>query len=323
MQKLSKTALSSTILKLLEKLKNVRYPSVQVFWDTLKQESANKINLDPHKGLILSNMQPTRELAKAFALFMSLPQDLQNKLVESIYILDSSANITEIIQKIESMLHGVSLEYRQEVRHELQGWWLDVVIDHLLGGSEEIILKAVTENQVVSISQKYTMPLPEDFELEADFDPDSEEWEKERFVRQVRAIDISEPLRRMAIEYHHRAFKQRTKWLQEGRLTFKQSEDYEKQLTDFWEEFCSDIGEDMIDRYHCQLDDMDESQLKKFGKELYKQIRRCDKKISPSITANYMTQGSYHMLADELDLETNIPRVYWHPKFHELDNDTC
>ncbi|MCP4936416.1 MAG: hypothetical protein GY927_19990, partial [bacterium] len=73
LQKLSKTALSSTILKLLEKLKNVRYPSVQVFWDTLKQESANKINLDPHKGLILSNMQPTRELAKAFALFMSLP----------------------------------------------------------------------------------------------------------------------------------------------------------------------------------------------------------------------------------------------------------
>lgn len=322
LEKLIQKDIPAPLIQILKRVENVKYPSEQNLWETLKQQSSGIGNIEKYQELILSHLKSSRELQKAFDMFMNLSLEQQERLVDSIHILDSSPNITEVIQKIENAMHGVSLEYRQEVRQELQGWWLDSVIEHLCTGSEETIPKIIVENQAASICQKYTVELPEDFEPSEAFDPGSTEWEKERFVRQLRAIDTNEPLRRMAIEYHHRAFEQRTKWRNNGRITFERITKYEQELTDFWKERYYDLVDETENEYQSQLEDLDEDVLKKFGKELYKQIRRCDKKISPNITASYMTQGSYQMLANELG-EKKKPRVYWHPKFPEQDNETC
>ncbi len=323
LEKLSQKELPELLLQRLKRIANVKYPSEKEFWEALERECSGIDDLERYQGLILSHVKASRKLQKAFDMFMNLSLEQQERLVESIQILNSSPNIIEVIQKIGNAMHNVSLEYRQEVRHKLQGWWFDIVVEHLYNGSEEMISKIMVENQVASISRPYIPKLPEDFEPAEEFDPDAKEWEKERFVRQLRAIDTREPLVKMAIRYQHRAFGQRTKWRNSGRTTFEQITRYEQELTDFWKEHYNDLLDETEDEYQAQIDDLDENTLKKFGKELYKKIRRCDKKISPNIPADYMTQGSYHMLADEIDKEKNEPYVYWHPKFPEWDNETC
>ena len=72
------------------------------------------------------------------------------------------------------------------------------------------------------------------------------------------------------------------------------------------------------DNHDYSVDDANESDLKRFGRQLYQKTREREIHITPEFTSSYMMLGSYHILADELDKE-NTPRIWWHPKFPERD----
>lgn len=322
LQKLSEKNIPTQLLEKLTSFENRKFSSKEEFWETFKKEIKSIKGIDKYEQLILDSTKANRELQKAFDLFMNLSVEQQNNLVEAIQILDSSDNIIDTHKKLENTLHGIGLEYRHEALNELLGWWLEIVVEHLYNNSQETISKEKVEHYISFIARKFSINLPEDYELPPDFD--SRLKENERFVRQLKVINARDELRKIAIEYHHRAFHQRTKWRNEGRIGFKELEEYEQELIHWWEESRCDLIDRFEDEYNCKFNELNEESLKKFGKELYAEIRKNNQKTAPhiSIKRDYMVQGSYHILADELSEKENIPRVYWHPKFHEQDSET-
>lgn len=317
LQKLSEN-IPKPILEKLRPFENLKYPSEEAFWEDLKNKSKSIKGIERYKQLILDHTKATRELQKAFDHFMNLSQEQQENLVESIQILDSSDNIIETQKKLENILHGINLEDREEALRELLGWWLEIVIEHLHNGSKETISKAMVENYIAFIRQDKCLKLP-DYELPSDFDPLSIKWEDERFVRQLRIIDAKESLRKIAIRNYMKTIVHRTRWEKDGRISFKRIEEFQEDLKDWWEIIWDGLENKFENEYGCKIDELNEEHLKKFGKDLYNEILRCDKKIKDYNTRDYITQGSYHELANNIDLETNKPHVYWHPKFSERD----
>ncbi len=254
--------------------------------------------------------KPAKKLQKGFDAFMNLLPEQQEQLVAAIRILEQSPNIPELDQKIENKLHGVHPDDRAEVREHLESWWLQQVIRHLHEGSLEPIKKSQAELKIALINQGGKLQLFENYTLDDDFDPTSPEWENDRFVRQLTAIDARQELKEAAIYERMRAWGQRTKWLDKFHIAPESIERYEEELIQEWDYERLDLEEE----FEGAIDEVGERKLKKYGRELYKNVRKREIPISPEFTRRYMMRGSYHLLADE-----DSPRVWWHPKFPERD----
>jgi hypothetical protein len=249
-------------------------------------------------------------LQKGFDAFMNLLPEQQEQLVAAIQILEQSPNILELDQKIENKLQGVHPDDRSEVRENLESWWLQQVIRHLYEGSLEPIKKSHVELKIALINRGGKLLLFENYTLDDDFDPTSPEWEDDRFVRQLTAIDARQELKEAAIYERMRAWGQRTKWQDEFRIALERIQRFEEELIQEWDYERLDLEEE----FEGAIDEADELKMKKYGRALYKNIRKREIPISPEFTMRYMMRGSYHLLADE-----DTPRVWWHPKFPERD----
>lgn len=253
---------------------------------------------------------PTTQLQKGFDAFMNLLTEQQEQLVGAIQILDIAPKIQELEEKIENRLIGVHPNDREEVRKNLEGWWMNQVIRHLYDGSVEPIKKNFVELQIVLLNQPYKLSLPDNYQLDNDFDPTDPEWEDERFVRQLTAIDARQEFKESAIYERMKAWGQRTQWQEEFRIEPARIEQYEEELVQEWNYERLDLTEELNESF----DGSNEVQLKRFGRELFKNIRKQNIPISHEFTMRYMMRGCYHILADK-----EPPRVWWHPKFSEQE----
>ena len=253
---------------------------------------------------------PTKKLQKGFDAFMNLSPEQQEELVGAIQVLDMAPIIPELMAKIENKLIGVHPNDREEVRKSLEGRWWNQIVRHLYEGSVEPIKKSFVELQIVLLNQKYKPLLPDNYRVEEGFDPTDPGWQNELFVRQLTAIDAQQEAKELAISDRMRAVGQRTRWQEELRIEPERIEQYEEELVQEWKYARLDLDEEFEE----SLDESNGAQLKKYGRELYKNVRKHDIPISHEFTMRYMMRGSYHLLADE-----NSPRVWWHSKFPEQD----
>lgn len=255
--------------------------------------------------------KPTKKLKKGFDAFRNLLPKQQEQLVAAIQIFDVSPNIPNLVPKIENRLQGVHPDDRAEIREDLERWWLQQVIRHLYDNSSEPIKKNRVELKIALLNRKYKLPLPENYTLDKDFNAASPEWEDERFVRQLTAIDMRQEMKEAAIYERMRAWGQRTKWQDEFRIAPEEIERYEEELRQEWNYERLVLEEEFEE----MIDEASEPRLKKFGRELYKSILKREIPISLEFTMRYMMRGSYHLLADE-----DSPRIWWHPKFPDRDS---
>jgi hypothetical protein len=240
----------------------------------------------------------------AYDTFLELSEEQQLALVRKINILDSSPNILDVREQIiKELTYSARPERLQSIYERLEGWWFNVVVQHLLPNSLVRISQRALMDKIVDLQELFHLDnLPIDFPSPIDV-AEKELGEDQRiFVEQLRLIMLSAPRIRTAISDYYRAFEQRSKWIREELLFVDELESYERTLIDEWERRFDIMKEDMDD-------DPEEEQKRREGRSLFNWVdTQANIHIRLRCTEPYIMRGSYHILANDL-------RVGWHLDF--------
>ncbi|AWN49106.1 hypothetical protein DK419_24390 [Methylobacterium terrae] len=223
-----------------------------------------------------------------------------------ITIVQETARIDQLPAMIEQRLRAVDRRNRQAVFERLEGWWVNVVTNHLVGGGRDPIRIADVSDKLSAINDAYKSDnLPIDFRGKKPETIDTAS-DPRTFVEQLRVLGLSEGRIRHAIVDYYRAFQQRSNWARESLLVSNEIEDYEDRIVEEWDRFreiaCELLDEESAEEL-CQL----------AGRKLYEwaQTQTGYLRIRERVTELYVVRGTFHMLAN---VEPS-PRVHWHPRF--------
>lgn len=266
--------------------------------ETLRTEKATET-------LARSSSETIRKIA---AELDELTRDQQRDFFGRISIIQESPRIDELPGMIEQRLRAVDRRYRLAVFERLEGWWVNVVTDHLVGGGVDPIYISEVSDKLSAINDAYKSDsLPIDFLGKSPERVDAAS-DKRTFVEQLRVLGLSDERIRRAIVDYYRAFQQRSSWARENLLVSSEIEDYEERLVEEWDRF-REIA--------CELltDESSEELCRKAGRELYDwaQMKTGDLRIRERVTEPYVVRGTFQMLANA----DPSPRVHWHPRFLE------
>lgn len=245
--------------------------------------------------------------AKAYLAYQSLSIENKKNLIKRIRILDNSIGITEINNKIKKELiystYPSSLDAFLEI---LEGWWFAKSIDNLTS-KIDCISSSELQLKINNISDSFQADnLPNHFPVQLEItDEDVENLKERNFLKQLELIKIkanSRTLKR-AISDFRRAFEQRSKWLRLHLLNPDEEEQYDIKLFNYWKNIfdimCDEAEEKSID------------ELIELGKGFYVEqfAKTCPQiKIREKFNEDYLTRGSYQMLADS-------KKIGWHPNY--------
>jgi hypothetical protein len=259
---------------------------------------------------ILETVARTSEaqtMAPYFQAFLNLED--RAGFLENVFVVDGASAVADLGPDLERAVRmAVRPQHRTALVERLRGWWHSKVHDHLTRiakGEHDRILSEEVEYQLGAIAQQFRDDdLPIDF-YDMASPSDDEVIESERpFVLQLRLIALSNPRIRQCIYDHNRAFAQRSRWEREKLLHVGELKNYEARLIDEWRRHFLPETDD-------EPDDLEEAAIcaKARGRFL-----RLDQsvlpKIRPQVVAEYVANGSLHMLADTL-------AIGWHPQWLE------
>ncbi len=259
--------------------------------DKISVESSNKTN------------------GKAYLAYQSLSVENKKNLIKRIRILDNSIGIIEIDNKIKKELiystYPSSLDAFLEI---LDGWWFAKSIENLTS-QIDFISSSELQLKIANISESFQADnLPNHFPVQLEItDEDVESLKERTFLKQLELIKIqsnSKTLKR-AISDFRRAFEQRSKWLRLHILNPDEEEQYDVKLYDYWK----NIFDIMCD----ESEEKDIDELIELGKGFYIEqfAKSCPQiKIREKFNEDYLTRGSYHMLADS-------KKIGWHPNYEK------
>jgi len=245
------------------------------------------------------------KLKVAFDTFQKLTETQQSELVKRIWIIDDSPNISETLNKIKNMFHGIHPDHRDAVFERLMGWWESEIIKHLQNESSVPISKLEVEQRLANIADGYksnNLPtLYKDEKCSIVLEQDNR-----RFVTHLKKITDLKKDRRVlerAILFFERASHERSDWLAtRGLLKLNEISSYEQKLRDKWEEQVEDVRHSRDDDF----EDLEDTEKRKAGWNIFSKTRKLDIRIRPEVKEEYIMQGNYHILADQ-------NRVAWHP----------
>lgn len=264
--------------------------------------------LRPEKAAETLAKSSSETIAKIAAELNGLTQEQQRDFFGRISIVQESARIDQLPAMIEQRLRAVDRRNRQAVFERLEGWWVNVVTNHLVGGGCDPIRISEVSDKLSAINDAYKSDnLPIDF---LGKNPESVDAASDTrtFVEQLRVLGLSDERIRRAIIDYYRAFQQRSSWARENLLVSNEIEDYEDRLVEEWDRF-REIA--------CELltDESGEEVCRKVGRELYDwaQMKTGDLRIRERVTEPYVVRGTFQMLANV----DPSPRVHWHPRFLE------
>ena len=259
--------------------------------DKISVESSNKTN------------------GKAYLAYQSLSVENKKNLIKRIRILDNSIGIIEIDNKIKKELiystYPSSLDAFLEI---LDGWWFAKSIENLTS-QIDFISSSELQLKIANISESFQADnLPNHFPVQLEItDEDVESLKERTFLKQLELIKIqsnSKTLKR-AISDFRRAFEQRSKWLRLHILNPDEEEQYDVKLYDYWK----NIFDIMCD----ESEEKDIDELIELGKGFYIEqfAKSCPQiKIREKFNEDFLTRGSYHMLADS-------KKIGWHPNYEK------
>ncbi len=247
-------------------------------------------------------------IAKIATELKGLPQERQRDFFGRISIVQESARIDQLPGMIEQRLRAVDRRNRQAVFERLEGWWVNIVTNHLVGGARDPISISEVSDKLSAINDAYKSDsLPIDF-LGKNPETVDAASDTRTFVEQLRVLGLSDERIRRAIIDYYRAFQQRSSWARENLLVSNEIEDYEDRLVEEWGRF-REIA--------CELltDESAEELCRKAGRDLYDwaQLKTGGLRIRERVTEPYVVRGTFQMLANVAPR----PRVHWHPRFLE------
>ncbi|WP_286886742.1 ABC-three component system protein [Aneurinibacillus sp. UBA3580] len=241
---------------------------------------------------------------KAYEAFLKLDEKQKRFLVKRINVIDGSSNILDTKEEIKKILCFSTREkFVNEVFERLEGWWINRSISHFTLNENTPITKSELLSQLHDISEQYyedNLPIY-DFEFEL---PDEKAVEEDTrlFVEQLRLIMLRPKRIQKAISDYYIAYEQRSKWVRNDLLIDNELIKYESLLKDEWER----KFESMLE----ELEEEEEREYQKKGRELYNLLQDVQLYIRKRCTEQTIVRGSYHILANQLD-------VGWHANFKE------
>lgn len=261
------------------------------------------------RGLVKAAQDSKNEsTAAARASFLSMDAGARKRLIEAVYLADSSPDITDLAEVNRKRIGiAVASERRQALVDRVEGWWFDVCVQ-MLTGKRVATAGAELWAKVADVaSQLRPAALPIDYQNARPADGERARLSKRQFVDQLSAIRLDDRLVEYAILDYYRAFAQRSRWVRDKLLLERGVEDYEQRLKEEW------------DRYRiaamakAKPSDSDDDALVAVGHDILCWVERvADVRIRDDVREPYVQRGSFHMLADK-----NPPDVWWHPLYVE------
>lgn len=242
----------------------------------------------------------------AYNVFLRLTEEQKYLLLNSVKILTSSPDIADVVPQIHRKLtFATRPEFIESVYQRLEGWWFDRAIKSMEGILSPTISFSEAIAKINDISEQFHKDnLPIDFLSCSNPSEEAFDDNQKIFIEQLRLIAVSQPRIYKAISDYYRAYQQRSKWLREDLLGVNELEDYEKRLIDEWERRFYIMRENLNENYS-------EEDMKHAGRDLYNHVdENANICIRPACTEPYVMRGSYHMLANKLD-------IGWHTQFVE------
>jgi len=244
----------------------------------------------------------------AYKAFLDADSQVRRALVQSIVVLDGSSTIVELEADLRAEVfwaanrkdHGAFLE-------RLEGWWFRRILKQLTSaGLVDRISANELEAQMSDLREQFKQDaLPIDDDL-LTFDLDDEKKAAHAgspFVRQLELITAGKQRIAFAIRDYYRAFEQRSRWLRNELLHVGDVAAYERRLENEWalvfEATKDNLGADAAEEVKHRA-----------ARDILAWAERTLIPIRPSVTEQFITRGSFHILADEA-------RVGWHPDFRD------
>jgi hypothetical protein len=264
---------------------------------------------------------PSDSLKQFTSAFNELSPVEQQVLVNAIEIFDCSPTIIDVEEKIKNRFEvTVPPEKVDDFFDLIMGMWRRRVISHLSGdhttiSTNEIKLRIIEESQRY-YSEPRLPPYSRDLLREDLSELPNPETDERMFVRQLLRITIDRERIADAIYDHHRAITDRNRWVDEELYWEDKLYSYDTRLVNKWRRIQL-RHRDKFKREHNNIDvqEADDQTCIYFGQELYDEISELDVGVNKQTNYSYITRGSYHDLADRLN-------VWWHPKFkEEIENE--
>jgi len=246
---------------------------------------------------------------KAYLAYQSLSIENKKSLIKKIRISDNSIGISEINSKIKNeLIYSTYPSTIDAFLEMLEGWWFQKSIENL---TEQIDSISSNELQlkIANIRDSFQADnLPNHFPDQLDItDEDIENLKERNFLKQLELIQIKATSRTLkrAISDFRRAFEQRSKWLRLHLLNPDEEEEYDVKLYNYWK----NIFDIMCD----EAEEKSIEELIEIGKGFYIEqfAKTCPQiKIREKFNEDYLTRGSYQMLADS-------KKIGWHPNYKD------
>jgi hypothetical protein len=264
---------------------------------------------------IATSIYASDRLKVEFAAFNALSKLQKKQLVEAIVIADAAPNILDIEGHIKQRLKpAVPKNKLDPFCDSILGWWYKQVARQLLiksiEPSKNQAIKWIDLTNIIDEMRTHFQrdSLPVTFPRA---EPDEDFYaaqEGRTFVRQIRCLDVAPEQVRLSIKKFYRAFMQRTEWASEDLLFTDEISNYDYELRERWMEYVVKLKRK--DKYYGKLGD--DKVCADFGRKVLNWAEEVNIPIRKSMPAKdeYVTHGSYHLLADEPK-----PTVHWHPKF--------
>lgn len=226
-------------------------------------------------------------------------------LLTKIEVRDATGGVGEFRAELSEALGPFALPRTgtDEFLDKLVGWWERRAVDLLLRRRTTVSRDEVVE-EVVRLRDQYgerTLPAP-DPELANELtDVLIEAYAGTRFVHQLQLIAMRDERVHLAIRDYHRAYAQRSRWLEQGVLAPEELQEWEGRLFGEWEH-----------AWHRMLDTLptpaDEPAQAKAGKQLYGDLEQSSQNPLRDGRDRFLHVGTLNGMAD-------ITRIGWHPDF--------
>jgi hypothetical protein len=251
----------------------------------------------------LNNLAASNEPAsnrKDYAAWRALTDANRRLLLRSASIADGSLSLSEVENGLTNRLRLLNRNKKKLsfLVNAVLGWWMNRAATNLMDSGDRIEATELDEkiHELAASLADENLPIL----VTPDFDDELAAQHQRLFVRQLELIRKGQAATLLAIKDYLQAEFLISQWLREDLILITRLEQYLSELTGEWEFWFAEM--------QGKVSEATPAELEALGAELYARIMDKQKFLTPNRREGFLMRGSYHRLADQLD-------VGWHPEY--------
>ena len=233
----------------------------------LRADDARRVTDAEQRLLVVAAEDPgAQDTATIRVRLQTMDARARGQLIAKIEVRDGTSDIGDFRSQLREALGPFALPSGgvDEFLDKLVGWWERRAVDLLLGRRRSMAREELVE-EVVRLRDQYgerTLPPPDPALAVELSDVLLAAYADAPFVHQLELIAMRDERVQLAVRDYHRAYAQRSRWLEQGVLAPGELHEWEDRLFDEWEH----AWQRMLDTV---LDPADEPAQAAAGKQLY------------------------------------------------------